>query len=87
MTVAAVAAAMTAQQAATGRAPGIIRTSRSAFFELTSDASVAHRRPPPDAAALLGCRVVIDPGLPAGAWRLCAADDTLLYDSREGTSC
>lgn len=33
-------------------------------------------------AALFGLRIIPDPALPPGVWRVCTADGTLLRDSR-----
>lgn len=35
-------------------------------------------------ASILGLRVLADPDMPRGVWRILDADDTLLHDPREG---
>lgn len=47
--------------------------------------SGAHIAPPSlHEPRLLGFRLVVDPHLPPDVWRLTDADETLLYDCREG---
>jgi hypothetical protein len=35
-------------------------------------------------ASILGLRVLADPDMPRGVWRILDADDTVLHDPREG---
>lgn len=48
--------------------------------------SIRLSAPNPPETIILGRTIAIDEHLPAGVWRLCDADMTLLYDCREGTS-
>jgi hypothetical protein len=65
---------------------GILRLSRSEFYNLTADAAVARHQTAADAVAILGWSVLIDPYLPRRVWRLCTTGGALLYDCREGTT-
>ena len=87
-------------QRRTYRRPKVIRCAPSVAYEIMRDARAEIGSyngmfgPPgvdiPDYLAprpgALGLAIETDEYLTSGAWRLCDADQTLLYDCREGTS-
>lgn len=69
-----------------GYPPDAIRCHPAVTLELTRFALQQHYGAAlTGGVTLLGMRIDTDEYLPEHVWRLCDADDTLLYDCREGT--